>query len=580
MKAILHITIYAVLFLSLAACALLCVETIWRGSFSEAMMWASRQVSISSLCVIGIAAFYALIYLLSGKMTLSLLIINVFLMLIALVQHYKLDFRGENFLLGDIMLFKEAIMIVDRFTITVPWYVLFPCALMLISPLCAFGIRIKGNRRTRLAAWGVCAVLFVQSACGILNINDRTTANTDYYYLNGLIPGLVWSRPRRLTKPENYTEKQINDILAQYTQEDTAEVLPDIFFVMSESLYDLHRLEQIHLSADTMPYFRTLQDTYWGGNLCVVPFGGGTVHTEYSVLTGYLPDVKSIAPYLNQHMQQEGACSIPRQLSQYGYHTIAMHPNIGSMYNRNHAYPYLGFDDTVFIDSMSAVYDYVGGYPSDRYLFDELIRQYENRPMDKPFFSFTVTFQNHGAYDYDYDKRDIFATDSAGNIITEATTYANALKASDEALETLIEYMSKQNRPIILVLFGDHAPSLETMGIPLKQGPENTYLYYTTPILVFSNYGFEMPFEQGEVLSSYRLGATLLHAIGIRSDRYYNYLADPSRENLTKTSGMIAKNGQFLSDPEKYTRAVEELNLLYYDRVDGKHYSRKEHADE
>lgn len=571
---------YAVLFLLLASCALLCVETIWRGSFSEAVMWASRATNVAALCIGAIAALEALLYAASGRMLLSVGLVNFILTGISLVQHYKLELRGEDFLLSDIMLLSEAASVVEKFSVTLPWYVVLPCAIMVLLTLCGWGIRLKGRMKKRLAAACLSGALFAVCCVGVMNLADWSTSVRDYYNLNGVIAGLVWSRPRAIDEPEKYSRAAIEEIVGQYEMEDTADVLPDIFFIMSESLYDLARLPALNLSEDSMPYFRSLQESGWGGQICVVPYGGGTVNTEYAVLTGYLPDAKMVAPYLNRNMMPEDMLCIPQMLKGYGYYTLAMHPNVGSMYNRKNAYPNMGFDETVFSENMPEVDDRIGGFPSDDYLYREIIRQYENRPKDKPWFSFTVTFQNHGGYGYGYDRYGIEATDQAGEPIDHASTYANAVKASDEALKMLVSYLNKQERPVVLVIFGDHAPALESLGYQRSAELGDEYLVHTTPALVYSNYGIEMRQTQGSTMSVYRLGASVMDAIGLHADRYYNYLADPKRDNVHTLGGVLVGNDGMWIDEQKYMQAADELELLYYDRVAGKEYSGKEGSGE
>lgn len=572
---VLHIALYAVLFLLLAACALVCMEAIWRGSFSEAVMWASRSVKVALQCVQIIALLEALLYAVSGRLLLSVGAVNFLLMGIALIQHYKLKLRGEDFLFSDIMLMSEAAAVIEKFEVTVSWYVIAPCALLALLALCVWGMRLKGHVLKRLAAGGVCAVLLAGCGGDMLKREEWSTSTRDYYKLNGLIAGLAWSAPRELQAPQDYSRETIEKIVAQYTKPDTAPVLPDIFFIMSESLYDLDRLDELHFSEDMMPYFRSLQQSHWGGQLCVVPFGGGTVNTEYAMLTGYLPDTTMVAPYLNRGMIQEGMLCIPQMLRDYGYHTQAMHPNVGSMYNRINAYPNLGFEEIAFIDDMPPVDDTIGGFPSDAYLYDEIIRRYEGRPSDQPYFSFVVTYQNHGGYGYGYDAHGIRVTDAAGREIAEASTYANAVKTSDEELKELVAYFELQERPVILVLFGDHAPSLEAFGYQRSSALSAEYLTHTTPVLVYSNFGFEMQAEQGSTISIYRFGAMVMDALGLHADRYFSYLADNARENIYTLKDVVVDDDALIIDPARYEQAEHELALLNYDRIAGKQYSRK-----
>lgn len=572
---VLHIALYAVLFLLLASCALVCMEAIWRGSFSEAVMWASRSVKVALQCVQIIALLEAVLYAVSGSLLFSVGTVNFLLMITALVQHYKLKLRGEDFLFSDIMLLSEAAAIIEKFEVTVSWHVIVPCILLVLLALCVWGMRLRKHSIRRLAIACVCVVLLTACCANFLKREEWSTSTRDYYKLNGLIAGLAWSAPREIQAPQDYSQETIERIVARYGKPDTAPVMPDIFFIMSESLYDLERLQGLRFSKDIMPFFRELQASHWGGQLCVVPYGGGTVNTEYAMLTGYLPDTTMVAPYLNRGMVREGMLCIPQMLKDYGYHTQAMHPNIGGMYNRINAYPNMGFEEITFIDDMLPVDDTVGGFPSDAYLYDEIIRCYEGRPSEQPYFSFVVTFQNHGGYGYGYDAHGIRVTDGAGREIAEASTYANAVKTSDEELKELIAYFERQERPILLVLFGDHAPSLEAFGYQRSSALSDEYLTHTTPVVVYSNFGFDMQAEQGSTVSVYRFGAMVMDALGLHADQYFSYLADNVRENIHTLKDVVVDGDTLIIDPARYEQAEHELALLYYDRIAGQQYSRK-----
>ena len=573
---VLHMLLCAALFSLLAAGAILCMEAIWRGSFSLAVMWAARLWRLFGMLVLVTASLELALYMLTGRMLASVLLTNAVLTVTALVQHYKLALRGEVFVLSDVMLASEALTAAAHFTIDVPWYVVLGCILMLLMPLCVWGMRLKKHYLSRLAVLALCAVTIGQGWSRILIMNEAPTQElVTYYHLNGLLAGLVWSRPQAPKEPKDYSEEAVCALLSEYAQEDDVQVKPDILFVMSETLYDPGKLPGILLSEDPLAYMKTLQESHWGGELYVQSYGGGTAQTEYEVLTGCRVDYTSVSAYLDQTLVYDGMDSLASLLKRYGYYTMAMHPAQGSVYNREKAYRRMGFDETVFIEDMAPPYSDVGPYPSDRYLFEEIIRQYEGRPEDQPWFSFVVTYQNHGGYDYGYDAHGIAAVGSDGALMPNATTYANALRESDIQLQMLTEYFAARQRPVVLVIFGDHAPALSQVGCrQVGSSPEAQCRIHTTPLLIYSNYGLEMPEDTPRTLSAYRLGAVLLHALGFRSDAYYNYLADGAVPNLYGAAGWMVDQNGVHEDAEAFDAALEALNLIRYDRICGEQYGK------
>lgn len=573
--AALHTVLSAVLFLLLSACAIVCMETIWRGSFSLSVMWAVRLFDLFKHIVLATAAFGFALYLMTGRMFLAALLTNVLLMLAALIQHYKMALRDEMFVLSDLALASEALGILDNFTLSVPWYVLLGCTVMLALPFAVWGLRLRRHYAVRLAGVVLCAAAAVQGWGHILAVTDVPTLELSIYYnLNGLLPGLVWSRPQAPGKPDNYSEEAVHAVLDDYAQADTAQVKPDILMIMSESLYDPGKLDGLHLSEDPLAYTKALQQAHWGGELYVQSYGGGTAQTEYEVLTGYRAAYTSLSAYLDQTLVPEGMDSLASLLKTYGYYTTAMHPSDGKTYNRENVYARMGFDEGVFIEDMEPVYDRVGPFPSDRYMYEEIIRQYEKRPADQPWFSFVVTFQNHGGYDYGYDEHGIAAARRDGTPLPNAATYANALKESDVQLEMLVDYFALQERPVVIVIFGDHAPALTQIDYPVGESLAEQYRAHTTPVAIYSNYGFEMPEDTPRTLSAYRLGATVLHALGFRADAYYNYLADASIPSLYGASGRIVGSEGVRADAEGFETALSQLELMHYDRVYGAQYGR------
>jgi len=55
-------------------------------------------------------------------------------------------------------------------------------------------------------------------------------------------------------------------------------------------------------------------------------------------------------------------------------------------------------------------------YISDQFDFEEIIKMYEERDKDEPFYIFNITMQNHSSYDYDSYEGEIEVT-SHGKVL-------------------------------------------------------------------------------------------------------------------------------------------------------------------
>lgn len=325
-----------------------------------------------------------------------------------------------------------------------------------------------------------------------------------------------------------------------------------------------------------MPYFKAMQETYAGGRLITPQYGGGTAQVEYEVFTGYRSSETQGMAFVNRHIIKAGMDSVVTALKRHGYYTQAMHPNVGSFYDRVYAYDAIGFDQLDFSDTMEGVEESatLTPYPSDEYLFGQIIKAYEERPKDQPWMCYALTYQNHGGYDYEGMTNRIQALDMPeGKEKRSLENYVNALHVSDEALRELLAYFEQQERPMMVIVWGDHSPNQKFFGVEMEAGVEKTELDYTTPYLVWSNYDLDTE-ALPDTLAAYRLGAYVLRLAGLGGDPYMDYLSSDGAANLFPAYGMLEEAGQVFVDEERYEEAVQQMRLLHYDRLDGENYGR------
>lgn len=90
-----------------------------------------------------------------------------------------------------------------------------------------------------------------------------------------------------------------------------------------------------------------------------------------------------------------------------------------------------------------------------------MVENKEN-PEDR-LFLFNVTMQNHGGYEETHDNfnQEVWLTGELEGKFPKTDQYLSLMKESDEALEYLISYFEECEEPTMIVLFGDHQPSVE-----------------------------------------------------------------------------------------------------------------------
>ena len=550
-----------------------CSEALWRASLSEAVFWLFSRVLFSRLNLWIFFAVSLLLTVLTRRLCLSVTLCNLVYGAAALIHYFKLQLRNEPLFLTDISQAKEAMHVAGSYSYPLTatkWIFLF---ILLVLPfLLTAGIRLRRiplpARLLETAAAFAFVCLALHSSAVLYNSRLVKVAYKRYYFNAGILNGLVATRPRVMQRPEGYSEEAVYAAMSSglpvfSTQ---PEIQPDIFFIMCETLYDPSKIPELHISGDVFPRLHALQQEAYGGELIVSQFGGGTAQTEYEVLTGY----RSADTFGNAYLTgalRSGMDSFVTLLRAHGYYTQAMHPSDGATYHRQGAYKALGFDRSLFIGDMSKVTERIGSIPADSWLFPEILSHYDECPKDQPRFTFVVTYQNHGGYLEKKTPWQLQVSGPEGDALTQASNYVNGLYLTDEAIERFIEKLRGSDRPALVVLFGDHAPSVGLFDSRMQQ---DTYAAHTTPLLVWANYPLDLG-SLPQAVSSYRLSALIAQLLGYRDDPYLNSLRQAP--DLFFLDDCLAEDRSLVRDAALYEEEAGRLRLLHYDRVHGKRWA-------
>ena len=518
--------------------------------------------------------------------------VGLVVVILGIINHYTLLFRQTVILPSDVYSIGTAAEVVKNYVLNIDSSILEVLVIftVVISILSRVSMGYKKIGRIIMfvlscfCLGGIAYISLNQELQSELEISvrqdDHTTRSKEIGFLLNLCENIEYLY---ISKPEDYSEAKIKEIYESYlNMEATAdingeEILPNIIVVMSESFSDLGLLGELETDQEYMSNFiEASRDVGSKTGECVVSvFGGGTSCTEFEFLTGcsmYFLGA-GIAPY-QQYIHSE-TDALPTFFNDMGYESYAVHAANPKSWNRNVAYPLLGFDE--FISTDMPQFDdatYCRYWIDDQSMVNELENIYEENNEDK-LFEFSITIQGHGGYDYE-DYPTTVRVKNMQNEYPEVEQYLTLMQASDTAFGNLISYLEDIDDPTIVLMFGDHLPALEEefyeelLGIKKKDyTAKEKILTYTTPYIMWSNYGVDIS-DVPDRLSANFLAAHLMKAAGLQLDEYWNYLYSLSKEYpVISRNGIIDSQGEFVnySEDDACYEAIHNYEIIQYSRL-------------
>lgn len=350
-----------------------------------------------------------------------------------------------------------------------------------------------------------------------------------------------------ISEPNGYSKEAVAKI-SNYggimEAETSLEEMPNIIVIQLESFFDPYEVEFFTTSEDPIPNFRRLAKEYSSGYFKVPSVGAGTANTEFEVLTGMSMRYFGPGEYPYKTVLKETqAESAATALKKFGYGAHALHNNGGNFYSRADVFNNIGFDSYTSKEFMNILQLTENGWAKD-----SILTQHIKNAMDstkQQDFVFGITVQGHG----DYPEEEILENPriQVNGLEDKGRTnaweyYVNQLYETDQFIADLIQMLEEREEPTVLVLYGDHLPTMNLEAKDLK----SRYLYNTNYV-IWDNMGLQ---KKDENLAAYQLMADVFERLDIHSGTVFNY-----HQNRRKT-----KN--YLSD----------LELLQYDILYGEEY--------
>ena len=538
------------------------IEVISRLSFGEAWAYLTKTplVFLYNSCMIFVT--FTIVYLVRRRVFTRILL-SVFWLFLGICNGYLLTKRVTPFNAQDLKVLSDALELTGNYfnTFELIMIIIGVTALIVwVVSMWKRGGQYTGKMHRWIALGGVVASFVGCMALTNLAIDKRVISNyfgniafayEDYGFPYCFSASLFNTGINEPTGYGKETMEKINEEekLTKSSTGRSEEQRPNIIFVQLESFFDPTEVEWLRFSEDPIPNLRKMFSEYSSGYFKVPSVGAGTANTEFEVLTGmsmrfFGPGEYPYKTYAKTRTLESAASA----LKGLGYGAEALHNNGGNFYSRRNAFSMMGFDTFTSKELMNITeYTPNGSWPTDDILVNETMKTFDATP-DQSDFTYIITVGTHG----DYPKEPVIEnpTYTVSGVEDEGmknawTYYVNQLNEADRFIKELTDELSKRDEDTIVVMFGDHLPTMGLQDSDMKSGD-----IYKTKYITWNNMG--LPKEDAD-LYAYQLLAHTTDTVGIHEGTIMNY----HQTQMNSTDEASYQDG---------------LDLLQYDILYGKRY--------
>ncbi len=309
---------------------------------------------------------------------------------------------------------------------------------------------------------------------------------------------------------------------------------PDIVAVLEESTFNPRMFTACTSQLCTARMLQADANTIAHGWLDVHTWGGGTWTSEFAFLTG-LPHTLfgPAGAYAPFNLAPRIHYTLPRLLDADGYRTVGIYPTDGDFMNGRTAYTDYGFN--AFYGGVELNLDWGATDAQVFAALEHVFKVEKAKANGKPLFVMVLTLYQHGPHMTPYHEMPapyntaLFPGRLApGDAPLDAwlnlnlTNYLQRLSMSDAAMTRLEAFLRHDDRPALLLHFGDHQPSFDGAIDALARRvpatvPDSHYVTY------YMLKGFNLPIhrESYPVLDIAYLGSLVLDSADLPRDPFF-----------------------------------------------------------
>jgi hypothetical protein len=394
--------------------------------------------------------------------------------IIGIISKLKHRHLGFNFLAGDIyhlaassfrsVLADHARMMIPALTAMIAIVVgIIVLALMLAEPAMPLAQRLA---LFSAAAFVYLCVFWASGGPERFRFHHLTDGR---FHLSAFVASWFGAGPSRRPSFVDIDPEPLPLLPAVPARRPSGERMPHIVMIMHESTFD-PRQHGIPIN-DAFEHFFTPPDAL-SGALHVDVFGGSTLQTEFSALTGlsslsFGNDSRYVFHLLSGRVRH----SLPSVLSGIGYNVSHVSCDRPSFVNCGRFYHSVGFDEVSYAETLPPPFD------ADRWrrekhdeqLYDRALDRFSNRiAAGRPCFLSITTLMNHGDH-----RRRIFPIERHAELRREAVaatgvpSYGEYTVRLAESVKAYADFRRRldvmlNGEPAIVVRYGDHQPSFTT----------------------------------------------------------------------------------------------------------------------
>ena len=503
------------------------IEAISRHSLWEAMDFMKERPLVFLYNAFLIFTTTLIVYLFRRRVFWRTICV-IFWLGLGIINGVLLSNRVTPFTGPDLHLITDAFQIADRYLSPFFFVVVVIAAILAVIGLIILffkGPKYQGKMSYKLNVPLILAGVLAFAGTTKLALDKRVLSN---YFGNIAFAYEDYGYPYCLATtvfntgiglPRGYSEESVEKIdKSEDTLPKTGEKRPNILFLQLESFFDPELVEYLDISEDPIPNFRKMMKDYSSGYFKVPSVGAGTANTEFETITGMSMRYFGPGEYPYKSVLKETTCeSAPYVLKNLGYGTHAIHNNEANFYGRKNVFANLGFDSFTSEEYMAEQDD---TNPND-WIRDKNLTKYILQAMEStegPDYVYTISVQGHG----DYPEEPVLENPKikVSGASTQAENYkweyyCNQIYEMDQFVKELTDTLSKLDEDVVLVMYGDHLP---TMGLTVTD-MKNKYLFQTEYV-IWDNMGLE---KKDKNLAAYRMAAEVLDRVGIHEGNVFRF---------------------------------------------------------
>lgn len=503
------------------------IEAISRHSVGEAYVYMTERPLVFLYNSFLIFTTTLLVYLVRRRVFMRTLL-AIFWLVLGIVNGVLLANRVTPFTGPDLHLLTDAFKIANKYLSPVFFVIVIVLAVAAVIGLVFLflkGPKYQGKMTYKLNIPLVLAGVLAFAGTTKLALEKRVLSNyfgniafayEDYGYPYCLATTIFNTG---ISCPRDYSEAAIKKIeKSESGLPETGEKRPNIIFLQLESFFDPILVNFLNISEDPIPTFRKLMKEYSSGYYKVPSVGAGTANTEFESITGMSLRYFGPGEYPYKSILKETTCeSAPYVLKNLGYSTHAIHNNEANFYGRKNVFANLGFDSFTSEEYMSEQDDTnPNDWMRDRNLTKYIMEALES--SDDPDYIYTISVQGHGDYPEEpmIDDPKITVTGGESEAVNNKWEYyCNQIYEMDQFVKELTETLSKYDEDVVLVMYGDHLP---TMGLKVKD-VKNRYLFQTEYV-IWDNMGLE---KKDANVAAYQMAAEVMDRVGIHEGNIFRF---------------------------------------------------------